>query len=243
MLGVVVNGVHVPLLHDLPLVHHRHPVADLIDHRQVMGDEQVGQAELGLQVHQQLEDLGLHGHVQSGHRLVQHNEAAAPDEGGGDGHPLALTAGELGGAAGIVLLPQAHLLQHVNGLGLPLLLVLHPQHPQGLLQKPAHRLGGVEGAVGVLEHHLRPEGVDLQGTLGVLHHPQQALGQGGFAGAGLSHNAQHLAGVQGEGDVAQHLLALLALSIVAVEALDVYHWFLSHGCHLLSVWFGWGERR
>ena len=40
-------------------VHDRDPVADVLDHAHVVGDEQVGQAELALEAAQQVEDLGL----------------------------------------------------------------------------------------------------------------------------------------------------------------------------------------
>jgi hypothetical protein len=45
-------------------VHDRDPVADLLDQRQVVGDEQVGQAELAAQLLEQVEHLGLDQHVQ-----------------------------------------------------------------------------------------------------------------------------------------------------------------------------------
>jgi hypothetical protein len=38
----------------LPQVHHRNPVRDVSDDGQVMGNEQVGQAKLVLQVHNQV---------------------------------------------------------------------------------------------------------------------------------------------------------------------------------------------
>ena len=52
-------------------------MADVLDHRQVVRDEQVGQAELVLQVHQQVDDLRLHRHVERRHRLVADDQARA----------------------------------------------------------------------------------------------------------------------------------------------------------------------
>ena len=37
-------------LDHLAQVHHRHPVGDMLHHAQVVGDEQVGQAEFFLQI-------------------------------------------------------------------------------------------------------------------------------------------------------------------------------------------------
>ena len=82
-------------LDDLAEVHHRHPVADVLDDRQVVGDEQVGQPEPLLEVGQQVEDLGLDRHVERGDRLVADDELGL--HGQRPGHPdaLALTAREL----------------------------------------------------------------------------------------------------------------------------------------------------
>ena len=46
-------------LDDLAEVHHRHPVGDVAHHRQVVGDEEVGEAELVLQLLEQVHDAGL----------------------------------------------------------------------------------------------------------------------------------------------------------------------------------------
>ncbi len=92
---VVVDVVHLPDLDDLAQVHHRHPVGDVPDHRQVVGDEQVGQRQLGLELVQQVDDAGLDRDVQRRDRLVQHDQLRLQREGAGDADALALTAGEL----------------------------------------------------------------------------------------------------------------------------------------------------
>ena len=51
-------------LDDLADIHDRHPVADVGNHAQVVGDEQVGQPHLFLQILEQVQDLRLHGHIQ-----------------------------------------------------------------------------------------------------------------------------------------------------------------------------------
>ena len=82
-------------LADLAEVHHRHPVADVLDHRQVVGDEHQRQAVAGLQVLEQVEDLGLHRHVEGRHRLVADDQLGLEHQGPGDGDALALAAREL----------------------------------------------------------------------------------------------------------------------------------------------------
>jgi D-alanyl-D-alanine carboxypeptidase (penicillin-binding protein 5/6) len=54
----------VGVLDDPPEVHHRDAVADVLDDREVVRDEQISEAELGLEVLQQIEDLRLNGHIE-----------------------------------------------------------------------------------------------------------------------------------------------------------------------------------
>ena len=58
------------LLDDEAGVHHQDPVADLRYHRDVVGDEQKGEAHLRLEPHHQVDDARLHRNVEGGYRLV-----------------------------------------------------------------------------------------------------------------------------------------------------------------------------
>ena len=46
-------------LHQLAQVHHRDLIGEELHHRQVMGDKEIGQVELRLQILQQVQDLSL----------------------------------------------------------------------------------------------------------------------------------------------------------------------------------------
>ena len=70
MPGPVVQIAGPRDLDHLAEVHHRDAVADVPHHRQIVGDEQVRQPELVLQVREQVEDLRLDRHVERRHRLV-----------------------------------------------------------------------------------------------------------------------------------------------------------------------------
>ncbi|MNG01827.1 hypothetical protein D3C84_848230 [compost metagenome] len=52
------------LFDDAPQVHHRYPVGEVFDDREVVADQQIGQAEFALEVLQQVENLRLHRHIQ-----------------------------------------------------------------------------------------------------------------------------------------------------------------------------------
>ncbi len=82
-------------LRDLPGVHDRDPVGEVADQGQVVRDQHHGEAEFVAQPHQQLDDLGLHRHVERGGRLVGDQQPRAAGERHRDEHALALAAGQL----------------------------------------------------------------------------------------------------------------------------------------------------
>ena len=94
---------------DVAEVHHGDAVADVAHHRQVVRDEQVGDAELGLQVHQQVDHLRLHRDVERRHRLVADDQLRVQRQRAGDAEALALAAGELVRILGRRLRAQADL--------------------------------------------------------------------------------------------------------------------------------------
>lgn len=73
-------GVHVTGeagLDDLAGVHHRDAVADVLHHRQVVGDEHQGQVEFVDQIRDEVEDLRTDGDVEGADRLVRDQDARA----------------------------------------------------------------------------------------------------------------------------------------------------------------------
>ena len=72
-------------------------MADVLHHRQIVCDEQVGQPELVLQVHQEIDHLRLNGDIESRDRLLPDNEVGAEHQRPRDADALALAARELMG--------------------------------------------------------------------------------------------------------------------------------------------------
>ena len=70
-------------------------MADMGDHRQIMGDKQIGEIVLALQVDQQIDHLGLDRDVKRRDRLVAHDQAWSERQCTGDTDALALAAGKL----------------------------------------------------------------------------------------------------------------------------------------------------
>ena len=89
----------VPQFDDAPAVHHGDAIGDDLDQREVVGDEEVGEIALLLQVAHEVEHLRPHRHVERGDRLVGHDEVGLEGERAGDGDALELATRELGGVA------------------------------------------------------------------------------------------------------------------------------------------------
>jgi hypothetical protein len=58
------DGIAAAILDRLAKVHDHYIVGDVADHRQVMGDEDISELELVLEILQKVEDLGLDREVE-----------------------------------------------------------------------------------------------------------------------------------------------------------------------------------
>ena len=103
MLRIAVELARVGQLDDAAEIHHRHAVGNVLHHGEIVGDEQIGQVELGLQILQQVDHLRLDRHVERGNRLVAHDELRLHRERARDHDALALAAGEFVRVAAHVL--------------------------------------------------------------------------------------------------------------------------------------------
>ncbi len=254
-LGVVLARVGKELqrrgrFHDLALVHHHHAVGQVGDDAHVVGDQHDGRVELVAHLAQQLEDLGLHRHVQRGGRLVGDDQRRVQRERHGDDDALLLAAGEL---VRVVVDPlfgfrDADLAQHLDGAGLGLLLGDLAVGADALGDLPAHGVHGVQRGGGLLEHH---------GHVGAAHGTQLAAAEGehvvaaqhhgpagrgrlgqqaqhgacrdGLAGAGLADDGDHLAGGDLEAD-ALHRSDLAGVGGEGdLEVLDAQHRSVGRG--------------
>ena len=79
-------------LHHAPQIHNHNAVADILHHRQVVGNEHIGKPPLFLQFFQQLQHLGLNGYIQSGHSFIADYELRRYGQGPGNSNPLPLAA-------------------------------------------------------------------------------------------------------------------------------------------------------
>jgi len=135
-------------------VHHGHPVADLGDDPQVVGDEEIRQAVALLELRQEVQDLGLDGDVQGADGLVRHDEPGFQGQGPGDPQALALAAAEFVGIAVADVGGEPHFREELLHPGPALWAAAQVMDDEGLFQDLAHGHAGVERRIGVLEDDL-----------------------------------------------------------------------------------------
>ena len=75
-------------------IHHGDPVADVLDHGEIVRDEEIRQAELALQIDQQVDDLRLHRNIERRHRLVADDQLRPRRQRARDAEALPLSARE-----------------------------------------------------------------------------------------------------------------------------------------------------
>ena len=95
MLRVGEHLGHGALLHQMAVLHHRHPVGELAHQVQVVRDQQHRHAVLPLQLGQQVQDLRAQRHVQRRGRLVGQQQPGPARQRHRDHRALALAAREL----------------------------------------------------------------------------------------------------------------------------------------------------
>jgi hypothetical protein len=151
-------------LDDLAEVHDRDAVAHVPHDGEVVRDEDDGQAEVALELAQEVQDLRLDRHVERGDRLVGHDELRLQRDRAGHADALALAAGELVRQAVVVLRVEPDERHELLDAQLALaLVVLDPVDDERLGDDRADRLARVERRVGVLEDHLHvaPQRLEL----------------------------------------------------------------------------------
>ncbi len=110
-------------LDDLPASHDAYPVGHLPHDAEIVGDQQHGHVELGLELEQKVEDLRLNGHVERRGRLVGDQEIGLVGKRHGDHHPLPLPARKLmriglEAALGVVDADLVEEVEHARARGL-----------------------------------------------------------------------------------------------------------------------------
>ena len=182
--------LHPAFLGHLAAVQNGDAGADLLDNAHLMGDDDHRDPQLLVQLLQKREDGIGGGGVQSGGGLIAEKHLRVRSQRPGDGHPLLLAAGELGGI-GTCLFLQTHQIQQFQRLFLSLGLGY-----TGKLHGEADifQTGPLHQQVEALEDHadlfpglpqlLGGDGTHTGLAVRLLFHPRQLLTVDGDAAAG-----------------------------------------------------------
>ena len=95
MIGVCCDRLSGTFFDQFAVFENGNLIADVFDHGEVMRDEEVSEIEFFLQIHQKVDDLGLHRDIQGTDRFVANDEFRFDGQGAGDSDPLALPPTEL----------------------------------------------------------------------------------------------------------------------------------------------------
>ena len=89
------DRMNVRLLHDAPRIHDRDSRAHTRYHPKIMSDKKDGGRQIFLKITQQLQDLGLDGHIESRGGFVSDQEVGSTRNGHGDHRALLHPTAEL----------------------------------------------------------------------------------------------------------------------------------------------------
>lgn len=83
-LGVLVGGggknfVRLPVFHDAALAHHGNTVRNVMNHGQIMGNEDHGQVQVAGQSDEKVQNLGLDGDVQRRNGFIRNEQPGVPE--------------------------------------------------------------------------------------------------------------------------------------------------------------------
>ena len=208
-------------LDDLSGVHDRHPVCHVGHNAQIMSDVDDGHPALFLQASDQVQDLGLNGHIQGGGGLIADQDLRIASHGNGNDDALAHAAGKL---VGILLVPafrimDAHRFQNPVGFLFRRGAFQSLMQLNGFLNLLSYRFQRVQAGHGILCHHGNFLAADTQPVLFLklgqilpvivnaavgdgpvlVQHADKGLGKHAFAGTGFTHDRQCFALVQVKG--------------------------------------------
>ncbi len=178
--GFVYTVLGRAALDDRAAMHNGDAIAHRAHDGEVMGDEQVGEAELALEVLQKIDDLRLDRDVERRHRLVTDDQPRRKRERAGDPDPLALPSRELVWIPIDVRRVEADHVEQLAHARPAIAARAHTVHDERLPDNVPDRHPRVQGRIGVLEHDLElaphaPElGAVELGQLASLEHDRAA---------------------------------------------------------------------
>src|SRR5690242_4483874 len=222
----LVGGAGSRVADDFPVLEGDQPVGVGGGDR-VVGDHHHRLIELVDRLAQQAHDVGAGLRVEVAGRLVGEDHGRLADEGAGDGDPLLLPAGELGGAVGAPVLEPDRLdqLVHPGLVGLPagdrerqdqVLLGGEDRQQVEELEDEAELVAAQLGQLAIVEAG-DVDPVELDPARGRLVEASEDVHQGRLAGAGGPHDRGEAVALEAGRDAVEGVYRGVALPVAAVE--------------------------
>ena len=195
-------------------VHDGDAIRDVFHHRQVVGDEQIGESTIALEILQQVHHLRLHADVQRADRLVADDEARFHGQGARNANALALAAGKFVRVAAGILRAQADLVEQLLHARIGRGTLGQVMNGQSFTHDGADGHAWVERRERVLKHDLHfaakaaqisgaecedVGAVEVDSACGRLKEAQDRAARGGLAAARLAHECERFASGDVEG--------------------------------------------
>src|SRR5215813_7854639 len=223
-------------------IHHRDPVADVLDDRQIVCDEKIRQPKLALQVDQQIDYLRLHRDVERRDWLVAHDQLGLRSECTSDAEALPLATRELVWILAHLVGTQAHFLEErahpVADLEGCAVLEVANRLGNDVLRSHARierRIRGLEDRLQLAPEGSHRAGVEIVDTFAPpgdrsccrRYQPQHRLPQRGLAATALSDETKRFA----LADPKAHLVHGVDLRVRATEHAAVHGVMLGERRH------------
>jgi hypothetical protein len=180
----------------------------MLDHAEVVGDEERSDPEVLLQVHEQIEDLRLNAHIERAHRLVGNDEFRLACKRRGDTDALALPARKMRGQAVDQRRVEPHASEEIEHAPVAFGRRTDAEAIERFPYAAANRPARVKAAIGVLEHRLHAaakfgecgacqtgdiSAVETDGAAVRTGKAEDAAPECGFPAAALADESQRLA--------------------------------------------------
>ena len=141
--------------HQITQIHNTDTVGNMLYHREIMSDKQIGQPSLLLQIFKHIDDLRLNRYIQCGNRLITDDEFRIYCQRSGNTNSLTLSAGKLMGIAVSMLRIQPYLTEHLNNHIISFLFIgCQMMDINGFSHNIADGHTGIQTCIGILEYNL-----------------------------------------------------------------------------------------
>ena len=141
-------------LHEISKIKHPDLITDLLDHLQLMADEQIGQPVFFLKILKHLDDLGLQGNIQCRNGLITDYKFRLYGKCSCNGNPLTLSAGKLMRILQKILLFKANHADQFFCTLLTFFLRVHFMDCHRLTDDILHCMAWVQRGIGILKNGL-----------------------------------------------------------------------------------------